>query len=108
MAGSGHRVDRRAGTDERPLIRLAGVEDPRPLRTELILVEEELEEGEYLASDLTGCTVPGAGTVARVVDGASCSVLELDNGRLVPLVSDAIEAIDLDAREIRVNQAFLG
>ena len=35
-------------------------------------------------------------------------MLELDNGQLVPLVSDAIEAIDLDAREIRVNQVFLG
>jgi 16S rRNA processing protein RimM len=108
VAGSGHRVERRAGTDERPLIRLAGVEDPRPLRKELILVDEELEEGEWLASDLIGCAVPGAGKVARVLDGASCSVLELDGGELVPLVSDAIEAIDLDAREIRVNRDFLG
>lgn len=108
VAGSGHQVDRRAGTDERPLIRLAGVDDPRPLRTELILVDVELEEGEWLASDLVGCAVPGAGKVARLLDGPSCSVLELDNGQLVPLVSDAIEAIDLDAREIRVNQAFLG
>ena len=43
-----------------------------------------------------------------MVDGPSCSLLELEDGTLVPLVSDAIESIDLDAREIRVNRGFLG
>ena len=108
IAGAEHRVERRAGTDERPLIRLGGVDDARPLRGELMLVEGELAEGEWLASDLAGLRVPGLGTVARVVDGPSCSVLELDDGTLVPFVSDAVERIDLDAGEIHVNEKFLG
>jgi 16S rRNA processing protein RimM len=107
VAGAEHRVTRRAGTDERPLIRLAELDDPRPLRGELLLVEDELAEGEWLASDLVGCSVPGLGAVARVVDAPSCSVLELEDGTLVPFVSDAIERVDLDAREIRVRKEFL-
>jgi ribosomal 30S subunit maturation factor RimM len=35
-------------------------------------------------------------------------VLELDDGTLVPFISDAIERVDLDAREIRVRAGFLG
>jgi 16S rRNA processing protein RimM len=108
IAGAEHRVERRAGTDERPLIRLGGVDDARPLRGELMLVEEELAEGEWLASDLVGLRVAGLGAVARVVDGPSCSVLELDDGTLVPFVSDAVERVDLDAGEIHVNEDFLG
>jgi 16S rRNA processing protein RimM len=107
-AGRTHRVVRRAGTEERPLIRLAGVDDPASLRGELLLVEDELGEGEWLASDLVGLSVPGMGTVSRVIDGTSCSVLELEDGTLVPFVSDAIERVDLDAREIQVNAGFLG
>jgi 16S rRNA processing protein RimM len=109
MLGSTSRVvERRAGTDERPLIRLSGLEDPRAARGETMLIEDELADDEWLASDLARCTVAGLGPVARVVDGPSCSLLELDDGTLIPLVSDAIESIDLDAREIRVNREFLG
>jgi 16S rRNA processing protein RimM len=108
VAGGTHRIARRAGTDERPLIRLEGVEDPRALRGELMLMEDELADDEWLASDLLGCRVPGLGTVARVVDGPSCSVLELDDGTLVPFVTDAIARVDLDAGEIHVNADFLG
>jgi 16S rRNA processing protein RimM len=107
VAGRTLRIARRAGTDERPLIRLAELEDPRPLRGELLLVEDELAEDEWLASELVGLRVPGRGTVARVVDAPSCSVLELDDGTLVPFVSDAIERVDLDAREIQVRADFL-
>jgi 16S rRNA processing protein RimM len=108
VAGGSHVIARRAGTDERPLIRLAGVDDPGSLRGETLLVEDELTEDEWLASDLAGCRVPGRGTVARVVDGPSCSVLELDDGSLIPFVSDAIARVDTDAREIHVNADFLG
>ena len=103
-----HTIERRAGTDDRPLIRLAGVSDSRPMGGELLLVEDELGEGEWLASDLVGCRVPDLGTVTRVLDAPSCSVLELDDGTLVPFISDAIERVDLDAREIRVKTDFLG
>jgi 16S rRNA processing protein RimM len=107
--GSTRRVvERRGGTDERPLIRLSGLDDPRPVRGETMLIEDELSDDEWLASDLARCRVAGLGRVARVVDGPSCSLLELEDGRLVPLVSDAIESIDLDAGEIRVNRGFLG
>jgi 16S rRNA processing protein RimM len=108
VAGEARRVARRAGTDDRPLIRLAGIEDPRPLRGEVLLIEDELAEDEWLAADLLGCSVPGLGTVAEIIDGPSCSVLQLEDGTLIPLVSDAIERIDLDAREIHVNREFLG
>ena len=96
VAGHAHEIARRAGTDERPLIRLAGVDDPRPLRGELLLVEDELGEDEWLASELVGCRVPDHGTVARVIDGT-----------LIPFVSDAIERVDVDAREIRVRPGFV-
>jgi 16S rRNA processing protein RimM len=109
VIGSGtHTIVRRAGSDERPLIRISGVDDPRPLRGELLLVDEELGAGEWLASDLAGCAVAGLGPVRRVLEGPSCSLLELEDGSLVPLVSDAIESIDVDAGEIRVNREFLG
>ena len=102
-----YTLDRRAGTDARPLIRLAGVDDPRALGGELLLVEDELAEDEWLAADLAGCRVPGVGAVTRVMDAPSCSVLELDDGTLIPFVSDAIERVDLEAGEIHVRPGFL-
>jgi 16S rRNA processing protein RimM len=108
VAGRRLHVERRAGTDERPLIRLGGVDDPRPLHGAPLLVEDELAADEWLASDLVGCEVAGHGVVRRVLDGPSCSVLELDDGRLVPFVSDAILAVDTAARSIRVNPDFVG
>ena len=106
-------VERRAGTDDRPLIRLAGVGDPRELRGELLLVEAQLGENEWLAEDLLRCSVPGHGRVVRVLDGPSCSVLELEDGTLVPFVSDAIRSVDVGedpakGGEIRLNEDFLG
>jgi 16S rRNA processing protein RimM len=102
-------VERRAGTDDRPLIRLTGVSDPRGLGGELLLVEDELGEGEWLAADLVGCRVPElGGVVAQILDEPSCSVLELEDGTLIPLISDAVERVDLEAREIHVNRDFLG
>ena len=99
-------VGRRAGTDERPLVRLSGVEDPRELRGELLLVDAELGEDEWLADDLLRCSVPGHGRVVRILDGPSCSVLELEDGLLVPFVSDAIRSVE--GGEIVIDEAFLG
>ena len=106
VADRPNEIERRAGTDERPLIRLAGVDDPRELRGELMLVEAELAEDEWLAADLLGCSVPGHGRVVRLLDGPSCSVLELEDGLLVPFVSDAIESVQ--GGEIRLKEGFLG
>ena len=101
-----HEIQRRAGTDDRPLIRLSGVDDPGALRGELLLVDEQLGNEEWRASDLLGCSVPGHGRVVRVLDGPSCSVLELDDGTLIPFVSDAIRSVQ--PGEILVNADFLG
>ena len=108
LAGRAGRCGARAGTDERPLIRLEGLAEPGGLRGELLLVEDELGEGEWLASDLVGLSVPGLGKVAQIIDAPSCSVLELEDGTLIPLVSDAVRSVDLDAGEIEVDRDFLG
>ena len=104
-------VERRAGTDRRPLVRLRGVESADGLRGEPLLValaEAPLEEGEWLVEDLVGCRVEGLGTVNRVLDAPSCPLLELDDGTLVPFVSPAIESVDTRARTIRARLDFLG
>lgn len=115
VGGEDRRVERRAGTDREPLVRLEGVsgrEAAAALRGELLLVGEEelpLEEGEWLAGDLVGCRVEGIGTVRRVIAGVSCDVLEVgEEGVLVPLVSDAVKRVDVEAREIEVDARFLG
>ena len=99
-------VERRAGTDAKPLIRLAGI-DPREHGGEPLLIDEPLGEGEYAATDLVGCRVEGVGTVGRVINGPSCDVLEVGDV-LIPFVSDAIVSLDLDARVIEVDRGFLG
>ena len=48
----------------------------------------------------------GHGRVERVLDGPSCSVLELEDGSLVPFVSVAIRSVEGD--EIQLNEDFLG
>jgi 16S rRNA processing protein RimM len=106
IGSSAHVVTRRAGTDERPLIRLDGVDDPRPLRGEALLVEAEVADDEWLASQLVGRAVAGRGRVTRVLDGPSCSVLELSDGSLVPFVRDAIRSVGDE--EIEVKEDFLG
>lgn len=107
LAGRSLTVERRAGTDARPLLRLAGLDDPRSVRGELLLVEDELADDEWLAHDLVGCEVEGAGRVTRVLDGPSCSVLELEDGTLVPFVAHAVESVDVRARRIRIKDGFL-
>ena len=99
------RVARRAGTSDRPLISLEGVDDPRPLRGEPLLADIELAEDEWLAADLIGLTVAGRGRVERVLDGPSCSVLELSDGTLVPFVRDAVRSVGPEA--IEIHESFL-
>ncbi|HEU0019156.1 MAG TPA: hypothetical protein VFQ14_02575 [Thermoleophilaceae bacterium] len=108
--GHERAVDRRAGTDDKPLVRLVGIgsrEAARALRGTLLLVEASLGEGEWLAEDLVGCRVEGLGAVVRVIDAPSCDLLELEGGELVPLISDAVHSVDLDARTIEIDRRFL-
>jgi 16S rRNA processing protein RimM len=113
-------VVRRAGSDDRPIVRL-GLADDRDavqaLRGQVLLVPRSaapaLDEDEFWADDLEGCSVVGSdgralGTVLRLVPLPSVEALELDDGRLVPLVRDAVRAVDVAARRIEVDVAFLG
>jgi 16S rRNA processing protein RimM len=115
-------VERVAGTLDRPIIRLAGCgsrADAEALRGATLRVDEAvvpLEEDEYWASELAGCTVhDGAeevGVVRRMIALPSCEALEVERpggeDLLVPLVRDAIRAIDRDAKRIDVDMGFVG
>jgi 16S rRNA processing protein RimM len=123
VAGRGAEIVRRAGTEDRPIVRLSGF-DGRPaaqgLRGEALLVPRSgappLGVDEWWAEDLEGCAVvDGAivvGEVRRLLALPSCEVLEVarpgSSDLLVPLVRDAIRAVDVDARRIDVDLAFLG
>ena len=117
------RVLRQAGTDERPILRLEGVADrgaAESLRGSPLLVERVeapvLGEDEWYAEDLEGCLVVDGdrslGRVRRLLALPSCEVLEVERGGapdlLVPLVRDAVRSVDVAARRIDVDSAFLG
>lgn len=114
LAGVAREVRRSSGTADRPLVRLEGIEDrdsAAALRGELLLMAEAaapLEAGEWLAEDLVGLHVEGLGHVARVLSGPSCDLLETEDGTLVPLVSDAVTSLDLEAGTVQVDLGFLG
>jgi 16S rRNA processing protein RimM len=115
VAGRAAVIERRAGTDTRPLVRLSGVADraaAEALRGEALILSDgggALEEGEWPAADLVGCAIEGLGEVRRVVEAPSCDLLEVgDEGTLVPFVRDAVKRVDVDARVIEVDRAFLG
>lgn len=114
-----HEIVRRAGTEDRPILRLRGVDDragAEALREADLFVERAaappLPEGEYWPEDLEGCSVltPDGrelGVVAAMRALPSCEVLEVGD-LLVPMVGDAVVSIDLDARRIVVDPEFLG
>ena len=115
--GRRREVVRRAGTEAKPIMRLEGSasrEDAEALRgSELRVPVAEappLEEGEFWAHDLVGCTVvdgdAAVGVVSRMVALPSCEALEVGE-RLIPLVRDAIRSIDLEARRIDVDLGFV-
>jgi 16S rRNA processing protein RimM len=123
IAGERRTITRRAGTVERPILRVEATDTRdavEALRGEPLLVDiaevAPLEEGEYWARDLEGCRVLAGerpvGTVARLMALPSCEALQVrreDGGELlVPLVRDAIARIDVAGREIVVSAAFLG
>jgi 16S rRNA processing protein RimM len=122
VLGVARRIVRRAGTDERPIVRLEGSvsrDDAEALRgNELTIPRDDsmLEEGEYWATDFEGCTVVDGeavvGFVRRMSALPSVEVLEVDRADgselLVPLVRDCIRSIDIEARRIDVDLGFLG
>ena len=73
-----------------------------------------LEEGEWWAHELEGCEVfdgeRALGTVARLIELPSCEALEVrppggGEPLLVPMVSDAVRAVDVAARPHRGRPA---
>jgi len=119
VGGPAREIVRRAGTDERPILRLAGVGDrsaAEALRGQDLLVARTdappLDPGEYWPEDLEGCLVVTAdgrelGTVQRMRALPSCEVLEV-GALLVPMVGDAVLSIDTERGRIVVDPAFLG
>jgi 16S rRNA processing protein RimM len=115
-------IVRRAGTDERPLVRLEGCETReaaealhgRPLQVAL-RDAPALEPGEYGAHELEGCAVTDGerpvGTVRRMLELPSVEVLEVaregEDDLLVPMVGDAVRSIDVAARRVDVDLGFL-
>jgi 16S rRNA processing protein RimM len=117
------RVERRAGTPERPILRLAGYsgrEAAQALLGAALSVPADrapaLEEGEYWAHELAGCAVwdgeRRVGEVRRMVPLPSCEALEVElaggGELLVPMVRDAIRSVDVAGRRVDVDLAFLG
>ncbi len=119
-----HTIARLAGHDGRPIVRLEGCEDrdaADALRGQELSVARtrapELEEDEWWATDLEGCTVRDGdrevGVVARLLALPSCEVLEVTRpgdapDLLVPLVRDAVRDVDVEGRIIDVDLQFLG
>ena len=124
IAGVARKIDRRAGHDGRLIIRVVGCEDrdaAQALRGQQVSVARsaapELDEDEWWAEDLEGCAVRDGetevGTVRRLLALPSCEVLEVTRvaggaDLLVPLVSDAVRSVDVEAQVIDVDLAFLG
>ena len=114
-----HEIVRRAGTEDRPILRLRGIDDRagiEALREADLLVERAdapaLPEGEYWSEDLEGCTVltpqgVQLGVVRTMRALPSCEVLEVGD-LLVPMVGDAVVSIDVGERRIVVDPEFLG
>ena len=115
LAGTERTVERRGGTDNRPLVRVDGIADrdaAAALYGEVILVDEAespLAEDEWRVEDLVGLRVDDIGVVTGVLDGPSCDVLEVGiDGVLIPLVRDAIKKVDTEAGVIEIDRGFLG
>jgi 16S rRNA processing protein RimM len=121
--GQPRTVERRSGTPDRPIVRLSGAADrtaAEDLRGHELRVPRSavapLEPDEYWAADLEGCAVVDGerrvGVVRRLLAYPSCELLEVERDDapllLVPLVRDAVRAIDVEARTIDVRLAFLG
>jgi len=116
-------IVRRSGTDARPIIRVEGCSTraaAEALNGTVLLVPAAgapaLDEREYWAHELEGCAVTdGArvvGIVRRLVELPSVEALEValpEGGEvLVPMVGDAIRAIDIASRRVDVDMGFLG
>jgi 16S rRNA processing protein RimM len=93
ISGVEREIVRRAGTDARPIIRLAGFDDRTAAETlrgvELLVARTQappLENDEWWAEDLEGCDVR---------DG--------EREVLVPVIEDVVKAMDLPGRRVTID-----
>jgi 16S rRNA processing protein RimM len=116
--GEAREIVRRAGTDDRPILRLAGCEAraaAAALRGRALEVPRAdaptLGEDEWWADELIGCRVVDGtrevGEVQALVALPSCEALQVGE-LLVPLVRDAVRSVDVVGRTIDVDLEFLG
>jgi 16S rRNA processing protein RimM len=118
-----HEIVRRAGTDDKPIVRLDGIESREAadaVRGEELLAPRAaapaLDADEYWPEDLEGCAVTDGetaiGVVRRLVGYPSVDVLEVERegaaDLLVPMVHDAIRSVDVARRRVDVSLAFMG
>jgi 16S rRNA processing protein RimM len=124
VAGLTAPIVRRAGTEQRPIIRIEGIEDRAAAEAlrgmELVLEGGDapvLGEGEWWAHELEGCEVYDGerhlGVVVGLLELPSCEALEVEREgarepALVPLVKEAVREVDVAARRIDVDLEFLG
>jgi 16S rRNA processing protein RimM len=124
VAAIEREIVRRAGTEQRPILRLQGIdsrEAVEALRGSDLTVEgadaPRLAGGEWWAHELEGCEVFDSGrlvgTVARLLELPSCEALEVqraDGGGqlLVPMVKAAIRSVQPRERRVEVDLEFLG
>jgi 16S rRNA processing protein RimM len=116
-------IVRRAGTDARPIVRLASCTTRAQVEalrgTDLRVPREqapELEEDEWWPEQLEGRRVVDGeqevGVVRELRALPSCDVLHVARaGRdelLVPLIRDAVREVDVEAQRIDVDLEFLG
>jgi 16S rRNA processing protein RimM len=118
------QIVRRAGTAERPIVRLEGIEDragAESVRGLALTVERSetpsLEENEWWANELEGCLVVDGerqvGVVRQLLELPSCEALEVvleppgTQPLLVPMVRHAIRHVDIAARTIDVDMSFV-
>ena len=104
-------IVRRAGTDEKPVVRLRGCETREAaerlhgtvLRVALADAPA-LDPGEYWAHELEGCAV----TDGERAVGTVRAMRELPSVEVLPMVADAVRSVDVRARRIDVDLGFLG
>jgi 16S rRNA processing protein RimM len=124
LAGCERTIVRRAGTDRRPIVRVQGCEDragAEALRGQQLRAQaperRTLGPDEWWAEELEGARVFDGerelGVVRRLMALPSCECLEVERAGggsdlLVPLVRDAIRAVDPSRRRIDVDLRFLG
>ncbi len=117
------QIERRAGTEVKPIIRLDGITSPEAaesVRGEALFCTladaPALGEREWWAEELEGCAVSDGATpvgqVTRLLVLPSCEVLDVKRPDgtelLVPMVSDAIRSVNVGEQKIDVNLAFIG